>query len=146
MEAADRTNQHQTGLIVTRACAGALLPGERASFTLPLGACDTHVHLLGPYSRFPLSENRSYTAPEATADDLIALQESLGLQRAVIVNATAYGADSGVMLAALRAYPHRLRGVAVLEPDTTDAELDRLSRIGRFITAIRSLFPPLLPP
>lgn len=113
-----------------RACLGPVPPGERPTFDIPPGACDTHVHVFGPYADYPLSDNRSYTAPEATAQTLLHLMDSLGLSRAVIVNATAYGTDSGALVAALRTNRKRFRGVAVLGPETTDAELDRLHAAG----------------
>src|SRR3546814_5169991 len=52
---------------------------------LPPGACDAHAHVFGPYARFPLGEVRSYTPPEATADDHQAMLDVLSFQRAVIV-------------------------------------------------------------
>lgn len=104
--------------------------GKRPSFAVPRGACDCHVHIFGPYSDFPLGGSRSYTPPEAPAEMLIALMDSLGLDRAVIVNGTAYNKDSRIMVAALEAYPHRLRGVGVLDAETSDVELDRLHQAG----------------
>ena len=104
--------------------------GSPPSFPVPAGACDCHVHIFGPYDRFPLGSSRSYTPPEATAETLIAFMDSLHLDRAVIVNGTAYDKDSRIMVAALKDYPHRLRGVGVLDADTTDTELDHLHEAG----------------
>ena len=34
---------------------------------------DCHAHLFGPYDRYPLAADRSYTPPEATAAQYLAL-------------------------------------------------------------------------
>ena len=98
---------------------------------MPPGACDCHVHIFGPYDKYPLGGERSYTPPEAPVEMLLALMGSLDLDRAVIVNGTAYNKDSRILSDALTAHRDRLRGVAVLNPEvTTDAELDRLHAAG----------------
>jgi predicted TIM-barrel fold metal-dependent hydrolase len=97
---------------------------------VPAGACDCHTHLLGPYDRHPPQDERGYSAPEAPAEALMALLDSLGLARAVVVTPTAYGTNNAVLLDALARYPDRLRGVAVLGPDATDREIDRLHEAG----------------
>ena len=125
---------------MTEPCPGPV-PPQTPRLTAPSGACDTHAHILGPYDRFPLNENRSYTAPESTFEDYMHLLDRLGLERAVIVHGSAHG----MMLAATEDAVMRLgdngRGVAVVEPDISDRELDRLHEIGfrglRFTTLLR---------
>jgi predicted TIM-barrel fold metal-dependent hydrolase len=97
---------------------------------MPAGACDSHAHVFGPYARFPLSDDRSYTPPENGADAFIAHLDRLGLARGVLVTASAQGDDNRNVLQALRAYPDRLRAVAVVRGDIGDAELDALSEQG----------------
>lgn len=76
---------------------------------------DCHAHLFGPYDRFPLAAERSYTPPEATESQYLALLERLGLAHGVLVQPSAYGHDHALLLHALAAQP-RLRGVVVVRP------------------------------
>ncbi len=76
---------------------------------------DCHAHLFGPYERFPLALERSYTPPEALAPQYTALLRRLGLAHGVLVHASAYGDDHSLLLHALSAQPN-LRGVVVVRP------------------------------
>jgi predicted TIM-barrel fold metal-dependent hydrolase len=81
------------------------------------GGWDCHAHLFGPYERFPLAADRSYTPPEALAPDYLALLARLGLSHGVLVHPSAYGDDFSLLLHALDQYAN-LRGVVVVRPDT----------------------------
>ncbi|MEX2453710.1 MAG: amidohydrolase family protein [Rhodospirillaceae bacterium] len=125
---------------MTRPCPGPA-PISAPRLKAPGNACDSHMHILGPYDRFPLSEGRGYTAPEAPIEDFLALQDALGLKRAVIVHPSAYGTDMRVTEDAVARMGGRARGVAVVEPSISDGELDRLDEIGfrglRFTTLLK---------
>ena len=125
---------------MTEPCPGPV-PPQTPRLKTPPGACDTHAHVLGPYGRFPLNENRSYTAPESTYEDYVALMDTLGLERAVIVHGSAHGMMLDVTEDAVRRLGDNGRGVAVVNPDISDSELDRLHEIGfrglRFTTLLR---------
>jgi predicted TIM-barrel fold metal-dependent hydrolase len=82
-------------------------------------ACDCHVHVFGPSERFPLSSERKYTPPQASTEQLLALQEKLGLERVVIVQGSPYGTDNRCLLEALQRLKTRARGVAVIDQDTS---------------------------
>lgn len=113
-----------------RACPGPILPSE-PRLKAPPGACDTHIHVLGPYDRYPLNDDRSYTVPESGVEDCRALLDALGIDRAVIVHPSAHGMDLRVTLDAIAALgPARARGVAVVPLDVADEELDRLHAAG----------------
>lgn len=73
---------------------------------------DCHAHLFGPYDRFPLAVERSYTPPEATDSAYLALLARLGLANGVVVHPSAYGDDYSLLLHALSRHP-ALRGVIV---------------------------------
>jgi predicted TIM-barrel fold metal-dependent hydrolase len=79
------------------------------------GGWDCHAHLFGPYERFPLAADRSYTPPEAIEPQYLALLGRLGLKHGVLVHPSAYGDDHSLLLHALQAQP-RLRGVVVMRP------------------------------
>lgn len=97
---------------------------------VPPGSCDCHVHLFGPYDRYPLDRGRLYTPDLALAPDLFAMLDGAGVSRAVLVQPSAYGTDNRCMLDALAAFPQRLRGVVVIDPETSTAELQRMHALG----------------
>ncbi len=76
---------------------------------------DCHAHLFGPYERFPLAPERSYTPPEAIEPQYLALLRRLNLTHGVLVHPSAYGDDHSLLLHALEAQP-ALRGVVVVRP------------------------------
>jgi predicted TIM-barrel fold metal-dependent hydrolase len=100
-----------------------------ASFP-PKGACDCHVHVIGPKHRFPLAAERTYTPRDAVTAELAAMLERLALDRVVLVQPSIYGVDNACMMDAIAALGDRARGVAVLRADTPAHELDRLHAAG----------------
>ena len=119
-----------------------------APLALPPGACDSHLHVFGPYETFPLAAERSYEPPYAPFERLIAMLDAHALDRAVLVQPSAYGADHSALLDALRRAPQRLRGIAVLQPQDaqalSDAALDAMHAAGvrglRFTDASAAAF------
>jgi predicted TIM-barrel fold metal-dependent hydrolase len=77
---------------------------------------DCHAHLFGPYDRYPLAPERSYTPPEAVEPQYLALLSKLGLGHGVLVHPSAYGDDLRLLFDALAARPQTLRGVIVARP------------------------------
>ena len=73
-----------------------------------------------------MSPARTYTAPEAPVDKLQAFLDAIGADRVVIAHVTAHGTDMSVTLNAIRVLGERARGFAILEPDVSDGELERL--------------------
>lgn len=114
---------------MTRPCPGPL-PPRKPRNALPQGACDTHVHILGPYAQFPQAPDRGYTAPEAPVDKLRQMMDTLGLARCVIVHVTAHGDDLRVTLDALRQLRPNARGIAIFNPNTADLEMNLLHQDG----------------
>ncbi|MBA2962387.1 MULTISPECIES: amidohydrolase family protein [Ramlibacter] len=96
----------------------------------PAGACDSHCHIWGPTDRFPFAAGRPYTPPDRDKHVLTALHRRLGLQRTVIVQPIVYGSDNAAMLDAIADDPRNRRGIALLGPDDTDAQLLRLHEAG----------------
>jgi 2-pyrone-4,6-dicarboxylate lactonase len=98
---------------------------------LPIGSVDCHVHVYGPFDRFPpVREGKFAPARETPVESLLALWDSLGIARGVIVHALAAGGDNEVTLDALKRHQGRLRGVALLKPDVGDRRLDELTEAG----------------
>lgn len=97
---------------------------------MPPLSCDTHAHVCGPAALHAYAPARIYTPPDALYGDYRALLDTLGIARAVLVQPSVYGTDNTVLLRALAQDPARLRGVAVIEPDTPPAELERMHALG----------------
>lgn len=95
---------------------------------LPPGTCDSHLHVFAAGA--PLASPRNYTPQIETLSGWLALAGSFGIARGVLVQPSVYGLDNSVLLTALTAEPGRLRGIVVIAPDTGDAELRRLDRLG----------------
>ncbi len=102
------------------------LAPSKPMFRLPPGTVDAHCHVFGPADRFPFSPKRKYTPVDAGAETLFALRDHLGIARNVIVQATCHGSDNSAMLDAIARAPGRARGVAVVDPEISAAELERL--------------------
>lgn len=111
----------------------------------PAGACDAHAHIFGPFARFPLAADRSYTPPEAPPEAHRTMLDALGFDRGVVVQGSAHGVDNRAIAAALAAAPDRLRGIAVVNESVTDMALDELRRRGftgvRFTQVKSSRYP-----
>jgi predicted TIM-barrel fold metal-dependent hydrolase len=106
-------------------------PAPRApSFAVPRNACDTHAHVCGPAARYPYWPQRIYTPPDALLADYRHMLDTLGIERAVLVQPSVYGTDNRAMLDAIAADPQRLRGVAVVEAGITAAEIESLHAQG----------------
>lgn len=103
---------------------------RKPRFKLPPGSCDTHCHVFGPATIFPYAPNRRYTPEDAPKDALAALHGHLGIERAVIVQASCHGKDNRAMLDAIAADPARYRGVAIVDDGFTDAQFEALHRGG----------------
>ena len=82
---------------------------RRPRYQPPPGACDAHCHIFGPADRYPYAPDRSYTPPDAPLESFRALQATLGLARAVLVNASCHGTDNSVIVDAIAATSGRPR-------------------------------------
>ena len=102
----------------------------KPKYTPPPGACDAHCHVFGPGDRFPYAPERRYTPPDAPKEKLAALHRHLGLERAVLVQASCHGTDNSAMLDALAHANGAWRGAAMVGSEVTDAELERLHSAG----------------
>ncbi|RYC30271.1 amidohydrolase [Lichenibacterium minor] len=99
-------------------------------WTPPAGACDAHCHIYGPFDRFPLPPDRSFTPHEAPETALRRLHDRMGFDRAVIVQSQGHGFDHRPLLDALRTGAGRYRGVALVRPDTSTGEVARFAAAG----------------
>src|SRR6187402_381195 len=108
---------HSAGQSATSMPGGALRnpppdPHPRApGIVLPSGSWDCHIHLFGPASCFPFAAESPYVSDDALPQDYLAVQDVLGLERAVVVSAGGYGADTRHLRSVLEGHDERLRGI-----------------------------------
>ncbi|MEQ1811303.1 MAG: amidohydrolase family protein [Terricaulis sp.] len=109
---------------------------NKPRFKAPPGACDTHLHVLGPQKRFqartdgikgPFSD---VIFEDSTVEDVEKLLDATGLTRGIYVGSMLYGTRYDVMVHALTRMPDRLRGVAIIDPQMTNGELELLDKAG----------------
>ncbi|MDB5651845.1 MAG: 2-pyrone-4,6-dicarboxylate hydrolase [Hyphomicrobiales bacterium] len=106
----------------------ATIPGpdphtKTPKFKLPPLSCDAHCHIFGPGDKYPYAPDRTYTPPDAPLEMFRALHAKLGIQRAVIVNASAHGTDNRVALDAIALSNGAYRAVANIDDTISEREL-----------------------
>ncbi|WP_263618534.1 amidohydrolase family protein [Ruegeria marisrubri] len=74
--------------------------------------------------------DRLYTPPEASLGAYEHLLDTLGFQRAVIVQPSIYGTDNRATLGAAATDPERYRAVVVVDVSVTDAQLQQMHEQG----------------
>ena len=99
---------------------------RKPEFVPPPGACDSHVHVFGPSDRFPYHPDSTYRPVDAPRERLRSLHGLLGLDRAVIVQATCHGTDNSATLEAVAASGGRWRGVAIVDESFTEKDFAEL--------------------
>jgi 2-pyrone-4,6-dicarboxylate lactonase len=103
---------------------------SKPAYVAPAGAVDAHCHVFGPADTFPYAPERKYTPFDAPKEKLFELRDHLGLSRNVIVQATCHGKNNDAMVDALEAAGDLARGVAMIGPETSDDELQRMDAAG----------------
>ena len=115
--------------------AGAAPP----SLSAPAGACDCHMHIYD--ERFPPARLGSRHQANARVEQYRELQARLGTTRNVVVTPASAVTDNRVTLDAIAQLGANARGVAVVHPEISTAELKSLAAGG--IRGIRfSVFDP----
>lgn len=90
---------------------------------------DTHAHV---FKRgLKLADVRRY-APDydVLVEDYLRELDAYAISHGVLVQPSFLGTDNGFMVEALRRYPERLRGIAVVDPDIPETELGILADSG----------------
>lgn len=99
-------------------------------YKAPPNACDAHCHIFGPAAEYPFAEDRSYTPPDSGLDKFKKLQSTLGLERAVLVNASCHGVNNTVILDAIAQSEGKYRGVANVDDSFTESDFQKLHEGG----------------
>jgi 2-pyrone-4,6-dicarboxylate lactonase len=82
--------------------------------------------VFGPEAEFPFSAKAKYLPQDAGPEMLFALRDHLGFARNVIVQASCHGTDNRATLNAIAKSNGMARGVAVVDPAISDAQLAEL--------------------
>jgi predicted TIM-barrel fold metal-dependent hydrolase len=98
---------------------------EPPELKAPEHAADCHMHIYD-HARFAMPPNPRPAPTEATVQDYRLLQRRIGTTRVVVVQPRNYGTDNRVTLDAISQLGPEARGVAVVTPAISDAELSTM--------------------
>lgn len=82
-------------------------------YQAPPKSCDAHCHVFGPHPMFPYSDKAAYWPPDADKHALKRLHDKLGIERAVLVQASCHGTDNRAMIDAIKSSNGAYRGVCI---------------------------------
>jgi predicted TIM-barrel fold metal-dependent hydrolase len=102
---------------------------EPPKLKAPPGAADCHIHIYDGARFAPARPDSRMQANGAVADYRL-LQQRIGTSRVVVVSPAAYGTDNRVTIDALAQLGVNARGVVVVHPSVTDAELKAYADAG----------------
>jgi predicted TIM-barrel fold metal-dependent hydrolase len=112
------------------ASAAAAQPATPVNFDVPAHACDCHTHIHGDPEKFPFFAGRVYTPELASPEEMAALHKALHIERVVIVTPSVYGPDNSATLFGIKARGATARGVAVIDDNTPESDLDAMQQAG----------------
>ncbi len=98
--------------------------------TVPAHACDCHMHVFGPLHAYPPAARRTYTPVPAPLPAYLKMARTLGLERVVFVQPSAYGADNRCLLDAMAQIGSAARGIIGLDETITDDALLAMNACG----------------
>jgi len=102
---------------------------ESPKLKAPANAADCHMHIYDP-ARFAMPPSSRVAPTNAAVDQYRLLQKRIGTTRVVVVTPRNYATQNDVTVDAIAQLGPNARGVAVLHPDVSDAELKRLNAAG----------------
>jgi 2-pyrone-4,6-dicarboxylate lactonase len=103
---------------------------SKPQFVLPPGSVDAHCHVFGPGDEFPFAPERKYTPCDGSKAQLFALRDHLGFDKNVIVGASCHGTDNRALVDALIHSNNKARGVATVNRQVKDKELEEMHAAG----------------
>jgi predicted TIM-barrel fold metal-dependent hydrolase len=94
-----------------------------------LGAIDSHAHVF--HRDLPMPDKRRAPAGyDAPPEDYLRVLAANGMTHGVLVQPSFLGADNSYLVASLRKFPDRLRGIAVVDPGIGSEQLQALQDAG----------------
>lgn len=108
-----------------------LLPASPPRTSVPPLSCDCHMHIYGDPDKYPAAPESPFRpVPGGDFDAYMRMHQLLGLERAVVVQPSAYGTDNRCTMDAVARLGDRARAVVVIDETVEDAELQRLTDAG----------------
>ncbi len=104
------------------------MSARKPRLAVPAGATDTHMHVYD--SDVPSAPGGPPLPGNFREDQYREVQRRLGLSRVIVVQPNAYQDDNRVTLDAIRALGPNAKGVGVVKPGVSDAEIERLTKGG----------------
>ena len=105
-------------------------PTRTPRVKFPAGATDCHAHVFGTQERHPLLPATHFVPHVCPWQHYRDMLRSIGCERAVLVQPSVYGTDNAAIEEALAESDFEMRAVAVVSPDISDRELERLHGLG----------------
>ncbi len=103
---------------------------RKPRIAVPDMAWDCHIHLFGPMDEYPFADDSPYVSDDALPEHFLAMQQVLGIKRAVIVSAGGYGADYRHLRSVLERFGEHFRGVILPHPEISPDEIAELDALG----------------
>jgi D-galactarolactone isomerase len=97
---------------------------------VPAATCDCHIHVFGPEDRYPAAPTSPFETPNAPLSAYREIMKNLGIERVVIVQSSVYGKDNSCTVDAITELGSCARGVAVVDMDTPDEDLQSMTDAG----------------
>lgn len=108
-----------------------LLPASPPRTSVPPLSCDCHMHIYGDPDKYPAAPESPFRpVPGGDFNAYMRMHQLLGLERAVVVQPSAYGTDNRCTMDAVARLGDRARAVVVIDETVEDAELQRLTDAG----------------
>jgi predicted TIM-barrel fold metal-dependent hydrolase len=99
-------------------------------YEAPSKSCDAHCHVFGPHDVFPYSDDASYWPPDSDKHALKRTHDILGIERAVLVQASCHGTDNRAMLDAIASSNGAYRGVCMADDSFSVEDFEALHEGG----------------
>ena len=87
--------------------------------------CDTHAHLYGPFSLFPINPDKG-DGPETSYEQYKNMLDMLGVERSILVQARDYGGIDPVTVDAIERSDGTIRGIAAMPLEALEKNLEFL--------------------
>ena len=111
---------------------------RKPAYQAPPKSCDAHCHVFGPHEVFPYADSASYWPPDADKNALKAVHDKLGIERAILVQASCHGIDNRAMVDAIKSSNGAYRGVCIA--NDTFSENDFQDLHDSFVRGVRFNF------
>ncbi|MCX7143454.1 MAG: amidohydrolase family protein [Proteobacteria bacterium] len=127
------TNRREFNLaLLGSAVSACIAPLAGCSSVQPIGpevAIDCHAHVFLRDLPMP-DRRRAPSGYDAPPQDYLRILAANAVTHGVLVQPSFLGTDNSYLVAALGRFPSQLRGIAVVEPSVTGAQLDQMQHAG----------------